>query len=276
MILGVDVYAGYGRIDWARAQASGVRFAILKCTQGNDGKDPRFDENAMGCRNAGIPAAPYLFGYPLPADPEHPGRGPEEQAARLFHDCKGLGTQDGDLPPVLDIEWPPHFEREKSTSKILDRWTQWNVTSDSIATWALACLAELERLFKRLPVVYTYPNFWQSLGDAGRNPAFARYPLWIANYTYPREWQPPSHAQPIVPAPWTDWAIWQFSADGSPIAVPGIPACPLDRNVCRDLGTLLQVPTVRNVGGPAHVAVHDVIEDVIENRGAPGQNRGVA
>jgi lysozyme len=243
MILGVDVYSGYGRIDWVRARAAGVRFAILKCTQGNDGKDSRFDENAEGCRNAGVHAAPYLFGYPLPIEAKyHPGRHPAEQAQRLFQDCKGLGTQDGDLPPVLDIEWPPHFEKEKGTSKIINRWTQWNVTADYIAAWSLACLAELERLFKRTPIVYTYPHFWQSLGAAGKTAAFAKYPLWIANYTHLTDWMPPPDATPIVPAPWSDWTLWQFSADGSPISIPGIPACPLDRNVCRDLGTLLQLP----------------------------------
>jgi lysozyme len=261
MILGVDVYAGYGRIDWVRAQAAGVRFAILKCVQGNDGKDSRFDENFEGCRNAGIPAAPYLFGYPLPSDPKHPGRGPEEQARALHAACRGLGSQDGDLPPVLDIEWPPHFEKDKGTSKILDRWTKWNVDGASIVAWSLACLAELERLFGRTPIVYTYPHFWASLGEAGKNPAFAKYPLWIANYTHLKDWMPPEGAKPIVPAPWTDWTLWQFSADGSGVRIPGIPACPLDRNVTRDLDALLQVPRPIR---PPHCSEHAVIEDEVE------------
>jgi len=229
MILGVDCWYGYGKIDWARAHVAGVRFALLKCTQGNDGKDPRFNEYAEGCRNAGVPSAPYLFGYPLPSDPKHPGRGPEEQARRLYADCGGQC----DLPPVLDLEWPPHFEKEKGTSKILDRWTQWAVDGAFIAAWGLACLAELERLFGRTPIIYTYPHFWQSLGEHGKNPEFAKYPLWIANYTHPNDWMPPAGARPIVPAPWKDYAIWQFSADGSPMRVPGIPASPLDRNVMR-------------------------------------------
>lgn len=262
MILGVDVYAGYGRIDWARANTAGVRFALLKCTQGNDGKDPRFDENARGCRDAGIAAGPYLFGYPLPTDPKHPGRGPEEQAGRLYVDAKGLGTQQGDLPPVLDIEWPPHFERDKGTSKISDRWTQWAVSADSIATWTLACLDHLERLFKRVPIVYTYPNFWASLGEAGKNPAFAKYPLWIANYTHPNEWLPPDGAKPIVPAPWTDWTLWQFSADGSGIRIPGIPACPLDRNTVRGGATLGALRLAR----PVDLIVRDTVNTPIEQK----------
>jgi lysozyme len=261
MLLGIDAWSGYGAIDWARAQAAGVRFVILKCTEGNEGKDGRFDQYAEGCRNAGIPAAPYLFGFPLPPMAGRQGRAPEEQARRLYADCKGLGTQPGDLPPVLDMEWPPHFERDKSTSKILDRWTQWRVDAAFIAKWTLECLAELERLFNRPPILYTYPHFWQSLGEAGKDPAFARYPLWIANYTHGNAWMPPDTAKPIVPAPWSDWTIWQFSADGSPVRVPGVPACPLDRNVIReaDLATL----TGKRAGGPAHSTEHAVIEDVV-------------
>jgi lysozyme len=261
MLLGIDAWHGYGAIDWARANAAGVRFAVLKCTQGNDGKDPRFDQYAEGCRNAGIPAAPYLFAYPLPSVPGKESRSPENQARAFYGHAKGLGTQAGDLPPVIDLEWPPHFEREASTSKILDRWTQWAVTAEFICEWSLACLAEIERLFGRTPIIYTYPHWWQSLGEHGKDPAFAKYPLWIANYTHGKDWMPPDTAKPIVPAPWQDWTIWQFSADGSPVRIPGVPACPLDRNVIReaDLATL----TGKRAGGPAHTTEYAVKEDCV-------------
>jgi lysozyme len=247
MLLGIDCYGRYGPIDWARAQASGVRFSFLKCTEGNSHKDPRFEEYAEGCRNVGMPYGPYLYAYPLPDDPAHPGRSPEDQARRFYNDCGGATP----LPPVLDIEWPPHFQRDKGTSKILDRWTQWKVDAPFIAAWTLRCLAEIERLFARVPIVYTYPDFWQSLGQAGRNTAFARYPLWIANYTHPRDFLPPDTSKPMVPAPWSDWAVWQFSADGSPMRVPGVPACPLDRNCVRDLDALLKLRPVDTVVYPA-------------------------
>jgi GH25 family lysozyme M1 (1,4-beta-N-acetylmuramidase) len=230
LLLGIDVWSGYGVIDWKRAQASGVSFAFLKCTQGNDGLDGKYKANAQGCRDVGLPYAPYLFGYPLREDVKKPGRSPEDQARRLYADC----DESTDMPPVLDLEWPPHFEREKSTSKILDRWTQWNVDGAFIAEWGLRCLAEMERLFGRTPILYTYPNFWQSLGDAGKVEAWARYPLWIANYTHPNDWLPPATSKPSVPAPWKEWSVWQFSADGSSMRVPGVPACPLDRNCMRE------------------------------------------
>jgi GH25 family lysozyme M1 (1,4-beta-N-acetylmuramidase) len=157
---------------------------------------------------------------------------------------------------VLDLEWPPHFERDKGTSKIVERWTQWRVDGASIAAWGLACLAEMERLFGRTPILYTYPDFWASLGAAGQNPAFAKYPLWIASYTSPNDWLPKDGVKPLVPAPWADWAVWQFSAEGSPVRIPGIPACPLDRNVVRDLDTLLKKRPVDSI---EHVVKNDEV-----------------
>lgn len=231
MIFGVDVWSGYGNIDWVKARDEGeVRFAIIKCTQGNDGVDPKFKANAKGCQDAGIPHAPYLFGYPLRDDPKKPGRSPEWQARKLYADCGGYA----DMPPVLDLEWPPHYERVKGTSQIIDRWAQWGIDGAFIAEWGLRCLAELERLFGRVPILYTYPDFWQSLGEAGRSLEWSKYPLWIANYTHSSEGLPREGSKPIVPAPWKEWSIWQYSADGSPVRVPGVPACPLDRNCMRE------------------------------------------
>lgn len=226
LLLGIDAWSGYGAIDWKRAQSAGVKFAFLKCTTGNDGIDGKYKANAQACRDIGLPYAPYLFGYPLREIAGKPGRSPEDQARRMYADCDGQA----DMPPVLDLEWPPHFEKEKGTSKILDRWTQWNVDAAFIADWGLRCLAELERLFGRVPILYTYPNFWQSLGQAGKDEAWSKYPLWIANYTHPNEWLPPDGAKPYVPEPWSKWGIWQFSADGSSMRVPGVGACPLDRD----------------------------------------------
>ncbi len=258
LLLGIDVWSGYGAIDWARANTAGVRFAFIKCQQGNDGPDPKYKQYAQGCRDAGIPYAPYLFGYPLPEG--KPGRSPEDQARFLYAQCDGAT----DMPPVLDLEWPPHFEREAKTSKILDRWTQWAVDGNFIADWGLRCLEELERLFGKRPILYTYPNFWQSLGDAGKSLEWSMYPLWIANYTHSNDWLPKDTDKPLIPAPWKSWAVWQFSADGSPIRVPGVPACPLDRN-CMTEATL---DVLLGKCRPWDAPTFDVIEDVFPRSGA--------
>jgi lysozyme len=255
VIVGVDVWHGYGRIEWVRARAAGVRFAIAKCTQGNDGKDPRFDEYVSGARDAGVHVGAYLFAYPLPSGDGKPaGRSPEDQARRLYSDCGGLGKANGELPPALDLEWPARWDRRyvDAAGNLVDRWQHWGVTAESIARWGLACLAEMERLWGRVPLLYTYPDFWRQLGRYGKVPEWKRYPLWMASYAPigRQQWAPAPDEKPTIPAPWEDWALWQFSADGSPVAVPGIPAVPLDRNVMKDEGTLRRLAMLEEPPAP--------------------------
>ena len=257
MLLGVDVWEGYGPIDWAQAKAAGVRFAFVKCTTGNndnpatvvnEGKDPRFDEYVAGAKAAGVPVGPYLYGYALPTDDKHPGRSPEDQARRLYADSKGLGRAAGELPPVLDLEFPARWDKRYVDEKgnLIDQWVRWGVTAESIARWALACLAEMERLWGRVPILYTYPDFWARLGPWGKLPEWKRFMLWIAAYVPEGMKQPlpGEHEKPIIPGPWDDWSVWQFSADGSPVHVPGISRAPIDRNVVKDEAMLRRLTMI--------------------------------
>jgi lysozyme len=236
MLLGVDVWSGYGLIDWHRVADSGVRFAIAKCTQGNDSCDVTYARNVSRARSEGILVGAYHFAYPLPSGLGFPaGRSPRDQAEKFAKEVERVGV-DLDLPPALDLEWPARWDRRYTTSTggLQDRWAHWGVSAQSIADWGLECLTEIERLFGRRPLLYTYPDFWLSLGEHGRRHEWAKYPLWIAHYTHPGPGLPPSTTRPIVPSPWSEWSIWQYSADGSGVRIPGIPASPIDRNAIRE------------------------------------------
>lgn len=230
MILGVDVSGVQGAVDWQKLAGAGVRFAWLKCTEGNTrGRDTTFARNVRDAKAAGVLVGAYHFCYPLPHGAEHPaGRDPVTQAQRAFAESDQLGRLEGELPPAVDIEWPPEWERDKKTGELVNLWNRWGVTAGSIATWTLAYLEEAERLWGRVPVLYTYPHFWASLGEAGRRPEFARYPLWIANYLHPAPGLPPDTKRPVVPAPWSSWLVWQYSADGG-AHLPGV-ATDIDRD----------------------------------------------
>lgn len=52
---GVDVSGYQGAVDWARAGADGVRFAILKVIRRDLSPDKQFENNWRGCLDAGIP-----------------------------------------------------------------------------------------------------------------------------------------------------------------------------------------------------------------------------
>lgn len=226
MIPGVDVFAGYGLIDWNLAKASGIRFAWIKCQEGNSGKDPSYEKNVQRARAAGVIVGPYHFAYPLnrkvPGKPDSPGRTPLEQAELFYKACNGFGGEIGELSPAIDLEWPPPTE-----------WTKWGLTAQSISEWGRECCEAMTVLWGRLPIIYTYPWWWAAVSAADVSWA-ARYPLWMAHYTHPGPGVPEQWRKPITPHPWTDWAAWQYSADGSTERVPGIPACPLDRDVIKN------------------------------------------
>jgi lysozyme len=70
-------------------------------------------------------------------------------------------------------------------------------------------LTILEEETGTLPIIYTYPGFWDQLGSFG----FTDHPLWIAHYT--------TAPQPIIPGGWKSWVFWQYTDRGQLYGVPG-------------------------------------------------------
>ena len=64
---GVDVSAYNGTIDWNKAKANGVDFAIIRIGWGDDGYPNQDDSYAItnmnGCEAAGIPYGVYIYSY---------------------------------------------------------------------------------------------------------------------------------------------------------------------------------------------------------------------
>ncbi|BAZ12572.1 peptidoglycan binding domain-containing protein [Calothrix sp. NIES-4071] len=197
---GIDVSNHNGNsIDWRKAKGSGVVFAFAKATEGVDFTDKYFDNNWERMKDAGIIRGAYHFFLPLIDS--------EKQAQ---HFLRVVGKiESSDLPPVLDLEhYPDYVKRqwEKTPSnERIPRVQQW--------------LDIVESVTGRKPIIYTSYGFWTSyMGDTQ---VFAKYPLWIANYT--------NKPQPLVPANnWgrNGWNFWQYTETG---AVPGVQG-KVDRN----------------------------------------------
>lgn len=60
-VLGVDVSAHQGDIDWERLAGSRVAFAYIKATEGMDFRDARFPANWAASRRAGIHRGAYHY-----------------------------------------------------------------------------------------------------------------------------------------------------------------------------------------------------------------------
>jgi lysozyme len=193
-IRGIDVSAAQGVITdahWQAIAADGIRFVYVEAGLGNDAPNKNFDAYVAGARSAGLIVGAYQFGYVLPTDPAHPGRAPEDQAQAHYQACGGLGSNAGELPVCLDLEWP-------DTSA----WSKWGTDEALCRSWTMTYLARAKALYGRTPLVYSYP-WW--LSRVGLPAEVSAYPLWLASY---------SGGSPPAPAPWSSYAIRQTSDGG--------------------------------------------------------------
>lgn len=86
--------------------------------------------------------------------------------------------------------------------------------------WAATFLDTVEEELGQPPMLYTYPNFWQT--TVGNSAAFGAYPLWLAS------WGPNDGTRsPVSPLPgWSKVTLHQYTSKGT---VPGYTGT-LDRN----------------------------------------------
>jgi N-acetylmuramoyl-L-alanine amidase/GH25 family lysozyme M1 (1,4-beta-N-acetylmuramidase) len=235
---GVDCTSGNRLPSWDELREDGIQFVLLKASEGRAWIDDGFHvqageaprpERSYRARHDGARAGQFLVGayhYPW-------GVGALADAPQLF--CTQadnfIGFVErllpGDLPPTLD------FEEAHLIQKICDAAGK-NCTdgADDGVPWRAAqwlaplesYLDRVETALGRVPMIYTSRRIW--LTHLHDDPAFARfgdYPLWTADYMA----HPPAIAaadryatrltrDPLLPAPWSDWMIWQYAGDFTP------------------------------------------------------------
>lgn len=166
-IQGIDISHHQGEIDWdllrnAKINGNPVRFIIVKATEGRSLLDENFNDNFYQARENGFIRGAYHFYSPSV---------PARDQARYF--LKQVHLEDGDLPPVLDIE------------------NVGDLNAAQIKHEALTWLRLVEKEVGVKPIIYTYYKFKQKyLSDK----VFDDYPYWIAHYyvpklTYKGEWK---------------------------------------------------------------------------------------
>ena len=115
-VLGCDVSHHQGDIDWRKLRAAGVRFAIIKATEGTKYVDPRLVRNWIGALRAGIiPGAYHLV---------HLTR--DDLAAQAKHYLNATIDLPGgaSLPAALDIE-TTRIDECESPAVAVRRLEQW-------------------------------------------------------------------------------------------------------------------------------------------------------
>ena len=190
---GGDSSCAQGVLDvfqWRSLRVDGheADFWYHRCGNGNAVPDWTYKANLTACRRTGITVGAYHVVFPLRDNQAHPGRSPEEQAEVHFAACDGLGSEDGALPPMIDLEWPETSD-----------WKHWGIDAQFIREHALRYLARARSLYRRVPVLYTYPDWWSRVSVGQDMAPFAAYRLCIADYA----------DTPRVLAPWARETLWQ-------------------------------------------------------------------
>ncbi len=183
---GIDVSYWNAGIDWPKVRAAGQRFTFVKASEGDGYLDPTFDDNWRGAKGAGLLRGAYHF-FRANADAK-------KQANKFIDYVKSM-SDNGELPPVLDLETSDGQSREKIISRA--------------KTW----LDMVETAFNRKPIIYSGQYFLQDYFSetGGGPPTWAKdYPLWLAQY--PNNYVEGS--QPYLPRGWFKWTFWQYSEKG--------------------------------------------------------------
>jgi GH25 family lysozyme M1 (1,4-beta-N-acetylmuramidase) len=196
-LTGVDVSQHQGSVEWHKVANAGFDFAIVKTSEGQDFIDPsdgpvnapneerlrRLRARVAAIRQQHMTLGVYHFLRPRPS---RTGDVEADWAVRVARKV-GWGKP-GDMRLFLDVEVTDIGSRT-ATHRYIGQFVK-----------------RAKELTGHRPVIYTFPNFWNVLG----NPSVFRCPLWVAHFEV---------NQPSIPAPWTEFAIWQHSSKGS---VPGI------------------------------------------------------
>lgn len=92
-IIGIDVSAHNGDIDFSRVAADGISFVIIKATEGGTFKDKKFVDNLRRAREAGLKVGAYhFFRFDTPG------------YMQGLNFLNSLRSRELDLPLVIDIE----------------------------------------------------------------------------------------------------------------------------------------------------------------------------
>ncbi|MEO8512353.1 MAG: GH25 family lysozyme [Ignavibacteria bacterium] len=193
-VSGIDVSHHQGDIDWDKVSQEDFAFVYIKATEGEEFKDSLYRFNNKNAVRVGFKTGAYHF-YLASKDPL-------KQAENFIKSVPKGSVQ---LPPVLDIEFPPDMATEKDKSKLIGE--------------IYMCLYKLKNYYGKTPVIYTdydcYDNYLK--------PEFKDFDFWIRDI----------HDTPQF-SDRRSWLFWQHSNKGLVNGISGL----VDLNVFNGSGKL--------------------------------------
>jgi lysozyme len=174
-IHGIDVSKYQSYIDWEEVKMMQVAdvqigFAFIKATEGINNKDQYFKRNWRKAHDAKVVTGAYHFFIA--------SKSGKAQAKNFINT---VALEEGDLPPVLDVEQVNGASPSKLRKNVKE------------------FLDAVEAYYGVKPIIYTNVDFYNHYLKG----EFDDYPLWVAHYL--------QRNQPRIQR---DWIFWQHSEQG--------------------------------------------------------------
>ncbi len=163
-------------IDWQKSKDAGVKFVIMKATEGPSYIDPVFNLHAADTKGI-FPRGSYHYW--------RVNHSASSQARNYVATASGFGLE---LPPCLDVE---DYYGDLPKGSVLQ-------------TRLIEMLKAVDNAFGRECMLYTSPNILKYYLPSVLSPELTKRKLWIAHYGV---------NTPSI-APFTRWAFWQYSERG--------------------------------------------------------------
>lgn len=175
-VFGIDISHYQGDIQWDSVQflplEKEISFVIIRASIGKDEEDTHFLENWVQAKQKGFIRGAYHY--------YRPDENSIEQANNFIRTVR---LEQGDLPPILDIEKEASVQSMAKLKKGLKKW-----------------LKKVEKYYGLRPIIYAPDVYYR---DFLNDTAFNNYKFWIANYN--KVSKPKHH---------NEWTFWQFTQGG--------------------------------------------------------------
>ena len=177
ILRGIDVSKWQGEIDWKKVSSSGIDFAMIRSSYGNEHTDEMLKKNVEGCEKYGIDYGFYHYTY---------AKSVSEARKEAKYFISRIKNYNPSYPVVLDIEeeYFKKMDRKKVTDIIV------------------AFVTELEKA-GYYPVIYSYAMFFTDNVDVSR---IEKYDIWVASWGDEEKLNNSYDGM---------YGMWQYSSTGS-------------------------------------------------------------
>ena len=187
---GVDVSHHNGTINWAKAKADGIKFAIIKAGNSNTSLDPQFHNNIKNCIKNGIPVGIYWFSYAISVGAA------KREAIKCIETLR---------PYKNHIVYPVFWDFEYASADYCKKKGV-RPTGTLITNMGNAFLEEIEKA-GYTGGIYTNVDYANNYFSTS---ILKKYELWIAQYSAKCTYKKASVS------------IWQYSENGEDNGISGI------------------------------------------------------